>query len=234
MAETLAGPIKVRQVSATKTLPPNPPSNNLPVKRFPKEDGLTVKQRSFLNYYCRSFNAYRSALQAGYSESVANVATSEILYKPAVQKELRRRLEERFRKEDFTAEQVLQKIQACSEWNIADYIEVDENGTFHYDLRNVDRYQMEAISGAEIDPQGRLKLHFESRKAWTDLKAKILKLTDKDSKHGDDSQPLTQEYFDALLQKAANNNILVQNITINNTQKETQTEPKTLEAEVTQ
>jgi phage terminase small subunit len=57
-------------------------------------NGLTNKQKVFVEAYLRTWNASEAARQAGYSERTAGSQGHELLKKPEIQEEIERRLEE--------------------------------------------------------------------------------------------------------------------------------------------
>lgn len=56
--------------------------------------GLNDKQRAFVEAYVRSWNATQAAIAAGYSEKTAGSQGHELLKKPEIDAEIKRRLEE--------------------------------------------------------------------------------------------------------------------------------------------
>lgn len=56
----------------------------MPDRTRKSNDGLTMKQRKFVNAYCESGNASQSALKAGYSENSAESQGSRLLKNPKV------------------------------------------------------------------------------------------------------------------------------------------------------
>lgn len=61
---------------------------------MPKTDGLTIKQKRFIDFYIQSANAAESARKAGYSAKSARYVGLELLAKPNIQAAIQSRLAE--------------------------------------------------------------------------------------------------------------------------------------------
>jgi len=61
---------------------------------MPKTDGLTIKQKRFIDYYIQSANAADSARKAGYSAKSARYVGLELLAKPNIRAAIQSRLAE--------------------------------------------------------------------------------------------------------------------------------------------
>lgn len=61
---------------------------------MPKTDGLTIKQKRFIDFYIQSANASDAARKAGYSAKSARYVGLELLQKPNVQAAIATRLAE--------------------------------------------------------------------------------------------------------------------------------------------
>lgn len=76
---------------------------------------LTVKQQLFVSEYMVDNNATQAAIRAGYSEDTAKQIGSENLSKPAIAKEIEKRLERRSKRLDCDADYVLSTIREMIE-----------------------------------------------------------------------------------------------------------------------
>lgn len=84
--------------------------------------GLSRKQRVFIDEYLKCWNATQAALLAGYSERSAGSIGGENLKKPAIDKEIRRRLDE----SAMSANEVIQAVAEIGRADIDDFIEIDD------------------------------------------------------------------------------------------------------------
>lgn len=91
------------------------------------DDGLTDKQRLFCYYYMQSFNAYQSAIKAGYSENYARVKVYELLEKVSIKAFLRKIKERQQMEFMLTQERVLNRHLQIAFSDITEYL--NTNGT---------------------------------------------------------------------------------------------------------
>lgn len=76
---------------------------------MPKTDGLTDKQRRFVEEYPIDFNATQAAIRAGYSEKTAYSIGHENLNKPEIQSAIAERVTKIAEKVEITQERILQE-----------------------------------------------------------------------------------------------------------------------------
>lgn len=100
-------------------------------------DGLTDKQRAFVDWYLRTWNGTKAARRARYKGSDATLAAiaSENLRKPKI----RAAIEERLAEFAMGAQEVLARIGEQARASITAFIRV-EGGTFELDLHQVRRF----------------------------------------------------------------------------------------------
>ncbi len=91
--------------------------------------GLTSKQQLFLSEYLIDFNATKAAQRAGYSERTAYSIGQELLKKPEIQAEIKRKLDEKAMKSD----EILQKLTEIARGDMGDYLDVSSMA-FQIDL----------------------------------------------------------------------------------------------------
>jgi phage terminase small subunit len=72
-----------------------------------KELKLTPKQRIFVAEYMIDLNATQAAIRAGYSENTAQAIGAENLTKPLIQAALDKRMEERAKRTEVTADRII-------------------------------------------------------------------------------------------------------------------------------
>lgn len=77
---------------------------------IPDPDGLTQKQRRFVNEYLVDMNATQAAIRAGYSQKTAQAIATENLAKPLINAVLKKELDKRAEKLQITQEQVLSDL----------------------------------------------------------------------------------------------------------------------------
>ncbi|MEO6520193.1 MAG: terminase small subunit [Mucilaginibacter sp.] len=126
---------------------------------------LSEQQICFCDEYLVSFNAYRSAINSGYSENTAR--KGELLHYPKIQEYLRMRMQERSDRMEITHDMILREYAKIAFSSMANYY--DERG----DLKpacELTETEMAAISFLETrniaEPDGyirgavtRIKLH---------------------------------------------------------------------------
>ena len=213
-------PIQARPVKSLPA-PAHPSETSKSIEKTEKIDalskklGLTPKQKLAADYYLQNFNKYKAAIKAGYSESVANCAEDNIFSVPAVRDYINQKINRRFRKEEFSAEQVLMQIENAASANLLDYGNVTEDGGFELDLTKVDRYLAANIQEYYIDAAGKPKIKLIDKKWALEKKAQLLKMFETSQGPGAESEPLTIQSLDAIVQKVVTNNTINQNITVN-------------------
>lgn len=217
---TISETVALRPIETLQTSP-SPDANTT----------LTRKQKLFVEFFLQGKSAKEAALKAGYKPSVADVATTAILYKPAVQLELNHRQEEIYKKLEISTEETISRIQYLSEANLADYIDVDpEDGEkFKINLNKLDRLQFSAIQELNYDALGRPKIKLVDKKAYHDLLCRIKKIgADEQHRSGSD---LTIQALDAIVNRQS---ITYNHTTINvgSTSSPNTKQAKTIEAEI--
>lgn len=95
-------------------------------KSRPVNNGLTEKQRKFINEYIISLNATDAAIKAGYSKKTARGIGCENLTKPNIKIEIEKRLQAIEDKKIASAEEVMQMITAMARGEIEEEVVVTE------------------------------------------------------------------------------------------------------------
>lgn len=124
--------------------------------------GLSDKRRVFVETYVRCWNATQSALAAGYSERTAGSQGHDLLKKPEIQEEVRRRLEEL----TMSEAEVLTRITEHARGDIGQYFKVVEEWT-RYPLPSYDVIDAKEVTEpAEYDANGKEVKKAETYTVW--------------------------------------------------------------------
>lgn len=170
---------------------------------------LTRKQALFVEYYRRGLSPKNAAISAGYSPSVAENASTEILQHPRVQEEIARRDAEFFESLGYDDPNwAIRKIVAIAASNPADIIDIQEDGTYKVDLKKANREMLYAIKKIGYDIEGRPEVEFESKLKALESLQKI-KMIQQEQKNGSSNGLLTISALDSIVQKVTNNNVQV-------------------------
>src|SRR6185437_12987689 len=117
--------------------------------------GPSKRCERFAQEYVVDLNATRSAIAAGYSEKGATVRGSELLARRNVRKRVDELLSKRASKLELTAQRVLEEISRLAFSNMADYMEIGEDGKpIGLDLSKITRDQAAAIQEISEDTTG--------------------------------------------------------------------------------
>lgn len=96
------------------------------------KDGLTAKQRRFVEEYCVDFNATQAAIRAGYAERSAKEIGSENLTKPNISDAIKARLNEL----SMTPEEAIKRLTDMARGSFAPFLTISENGKISVDLNS--------------------------------------------------------------------------------------------------
>jgi phage terminase small subunit len=156
----------------------------------PKPDpksSATAKQQAFIHAYLTSFDATKAAIAAGYSRRSAVAQASQQLHNPKVSNEITRLMTLKLKKIDVTTDHVIAEIARLGFSNMADYIEVQPDGSAAINLLKLSREQTAAIQEITVDEytEGRgedarqvkrVKFKLADKKGPLELLGKHLKL----------------------------------------------------------
>lgn len=186
-----------------------PPSQQLVSKtKTSRSKGLTQRQKLFIKYYREGSSAAAAARKAGYSESIAQVACSGdlLLYHPAVQAEIKRLNEIKFKALDFKAENLIEMAITMLQANNTDFVKRLDNGKTVVDLTEVTRDQALAIQEIGYDLQGNPRVRLEPKLPWAQFLAKLTgAVKDKLEVSGPGGGPITIEFLDKAVKSVTNN-----------------------------
>lgn len=151
-------------------------------------DGLTDKQRLFCYYYMQSFNAYQSAVKAGYSHFYARQDVYKLLAKPSIKAFLNKLKEEQETEFLLSQKKVLNRHLQIAFSDITEYINPD--GTLK---ENIDGTLLKKItvksSKTEYDngykESSTVSIEMEDRKESLKFLTKYLGLEDEKNEEED-------------------------------------------------
>lgn len=149
-----------------------------------QQSELTEKQKRFCEEYLIDLNATQAAIRAGYSEETARQIGSENLSKPYIEARIQALKEERSKRTEITADNVLKELAKLAFSNPSNLY--DENGDLKpiheldYDVAaSIQEIQQDQL-GSEDAPVFRRKYKTADKKSSLELLGKHLKLfTDK-------------------------------------------------------
>ena len=118
---------------------------------FHHRDELTAKQQRFVAEYLVDLNATQAAVRAGYSQRTAAEMGYENLRKPQIADAIQQAMEARAEKLEITADRVLQELARMAFANMADYINVLDDGSAVVDLSELTPAQSAAIQEITSD-----------------------------------------------------------------------------------
>lgn len=90
---------------------------------------LTAKQDRFIDEYLIDFNATQAAIRAGYSKKTGYSIGQQLLKKPEIQEELKKRQKKLQLKTGITQERVLKEMAICAFADPQNYFEVQDDGS---------------------------------------------------------------------------------------------------------
>lgn len=136
--------------------------------RTKKQKKLNDKQKRFAAEYLIDLNATQAAKRAGYSEKTSYAQGHYLLKHPEVKAEIQRNMDERAKRTEITADNVLKEIAKMAFCNVRDVF--DENGNLRpiHDLPEtvtasissvkVKTFTLPGAQGAEVEHVTEVKL----------------------------------------------------------------------------
>lgn len=116
-----------------------------------KKGNLTKKQKMFVAEYLVDLNATQAAIRAGYSEKNAGKIGPELLGKTRISEAIQEQMDARENRTLITADKVLEELAKIGFSNLADYIQVQKDGTAYVDLSKLTREQAAAVQEITVD-----------------------------------------------------------------------------------
>lgn len=174
-----------------------PKPRNSPVQTSVEQAGLTPREWAAVNWYFHpevNYNKVEACRRAKYAHPRSQA--HRIFGRPAVVAEIERRRAEMAVEMDLGPADVLNEFRKMAFFNIADYGEVDpETGEFVFNLNDLSREQLAAITGIKYDKQGRMVVETSKLEALEKLARNLGLFNDK--LHLDASDDLAQAILKA-------------------------------------
>ena len=126
---------------------------------------LTHQQQRFCDLYLTHFNAFKAAIECGYSENTSRKGA--LLHVPKIQQYLKERMAERSQRLEITHDMILRELSKIAFSNMGNYYDeygclkrmneltVDEKGVIAY----YDIVEIQDGDGYRVGQQSRIKLH---------------------------------------------------------------------------
>ncbi len=108
---------------------------------------MTDKQQAFCEEYLIDLNATQAAIRAGYAVNSANEQGCQTLAKLNIQAEIQRLKDERSKRTEIKADNVVKELGKLAFSNIQDYLVVDEDGETH--LKSFDEIERATLAAIE-------------------------------------------------------------------------------------
>jgi phage terminase small subunit len=144
------------------------------------EDGLTNRQRMFVDEYLIDLNATQAAIRAGYSKKTAHEIGHENLKKHDIRVEINRAIKERRDRTKMEGDEVLIETARLARSDILNYVNFGPNGIAIRDSSELLEGEARAISqiSETFNSQGirQIKFKLHDKIKALDLLAKHLKL----------------------------------------------------------
>lgn len=109
------------------------------------------KRTVFVREYLVDRNGTRAAIAAGYASRSASVTSCRMLRNVKVQAEITELTQERLKRLEVTADNVLRELAKIAFANIADYLAVQDDGSVSIDLSRIGLIEAAAIADLKID-----------------------------------------------------------------------------------
>lgn len=182
----------------------------------PKQQKLNTRQVKFIKNWLTGKSARKAALDAGYSESLANNASTDLLGNPQIADEIRRISQTSAKLREVTPEMIIDNLTRLATSNTLDYgeYEVGPNGRgrFRVDLAQISRDQGYAIQEISTDPNGDLKIKLVDKLAANMALARIKKMGMPGDVTIDPTGQTTIQQLDAIVHQITFNQTVNNNI----------------------
>ena len=121
---------------------------------------LTPKQQRFVEEYLIDLNATQAAIRAGYSAKNADNISSDLLGKSQVSEAIYRKMDDRSRRTEITADRVLIELASIAFADITDYVQVITGSVIVADTDSLTTEKRKALAGIKQGKDGiEVKLH---------------------------------------------------------------------------
>jgi len=102
------------------------PQNNQ--RSIPRAERLNVREASFVREYLVGLCGKAAAIRAGYSPKSAEVTASKMLAKPRIQAAIAKAMEDRAKRTEKSADDVVRELNRMAFTDIRDFVEWGEDG----------------------------------------------------------------------------------------------------------
>ncbi len=113
---------------------------------------LTIKQTLFLYEYLKDFDVRRAGLAAGFDAINVLVAGNRLIRSVKMKPIINAAKHERARQTKINANWVLEQLKMQYEFNIDDFLVIDDVGIPRYDFSNATTEQLACVEAFEISP----------------------------------------------------------------------------------
>ena len=165
---------------------------------------LTAKQKMFVTEYLIDLNATQSAIRAGYSVKTARQIGEQNLSKLDIQKAIQKAMNERAKRNNITADKVLNEIAGIAFDDIGNYLNffTDAEGNVRTVIKDSKTISTKNISEISCGRDGTFKFKLYCKDNALALLGKHLKLfTDKLDDNDKHDSGEADSYLDALKSK---------------------------------
>lgn len=125
--------------------------------------GLTPQQRRFVEEYMKDLNATHAAVRAGYSKKTAGVQGHDLLKRPKIAAEVKKRMDARSRQNEITADRVLKELARIGFSDMRDLVGWGPKGVAIKSSRSISDDAAAAVSEVSEMASGRLRLKLHSK-----------------------------------------------------------------------
>lgn len=113
----------------------------------PPDDGLSDKQRAFVEYYVRCWNASKAARQAGYSQTNSDVVGARLLVNVGISAAIKRRIGEI----KMGTDEVLARLADHARGSMGEFLMIDGEGIPRMDLQSAhDNDRLHLVKKAKV------------------------------------------------------------------------------------
>lgn len=155
-----------------------------------RNNGMTDKQRLFIQEYPIDLNATQAAIRAGYSERGAGVTASRLLTNPNVQTGIQETFRLRSVRTEVTQDMVLKELAIIAFADIAVYVQWGPTGLTLVASEKLPEAATRAVTEVSESTTGGIKFKLYDKIRALELLAKHLGILVDDNKFGSADDPL--------------------------------------------
>jgi phage terminase small subunit len=136
-------------------------------------NGLSAKQKRFVEEYVKDCNATKAAERARYSKKTANEQGARLLANVSIKKEIAKIQKTITKRNEIEADDILREVAALSFSNISDYVDVIDNTVLLKDWSKLTREQLAAVSEIQIQKERTVSRGAESKEESQVIRFKL-------------------------------------------------------------